>query len=139
VSEIEDLARRLYAALGAGDAAAIDELLAPDFDGHLADGMPLGLGGVKRGAGAMRDEGWWAIGRAFAARAEPDEWIRCADGRLLVLGRYRGRARTSGGALDAAFAHLWTAAGGRLTALRHFTDTARWTDALAGSPGDSAH
>jgi 2-(1,2-epoxy-1,2-dihydrophenyl)acetyl-CoA isomerase len=96
--------------------------------------MPLGLGGPKRGAAAMRDDGWWAIGRAFAARAEPVEWIRCADGRLLVLGRYRGRARTSGGALDAAFAHVWTAAGGRLTVLRHFTDTARWTDALTETP-----
>jgi 2-(1,2-epoxy-1,2-dihydrophenyl)acetyl-CoA isomerase len=132
--EIEELVRRLYAALEAGDAAAVDELLAPDFDGQLAEGMPLGLGGPKRGAAAMRDDGWWAIGRAFAARAEPDEWVRCADGRLLVLGRYRGRARQSGGALDAAFAHVWTAAGGRLTALRHFTDTARWTDALAETP-----
>lgn len=129
--EIEELVRRLYAALGEGDAAAIDKLLAPDFDGQLASGMPLGLGGPKRGAAAMRDEGWWAIGRAFAARAEPDEWIPCADGRLLVIGRYRGRARAAdGGQLDAEFAHLWSAADGRLTGLRHFTDTVRWVDAL---------
>jgi 2-(1,2-epoxy-1,2-dihydrophenyl)acetyl-CoA isomerase len=129
-AEIEELVRRLYAALERGDAAAIDELLAPDFDGHLAEGMPLGLGGEKRGAATMRDEGWWAIGRSFAARAEPNEWIPCGDGRLLVLGRYRGRARVTGRELDAEFAHLWSAAGGRLTALRHYTDTARWADAV---------
>jgi 2-(1,2-epoxy-1,2-dihydrophenyl)acetyl-CoA isomerase len=132
--EIEKLVRRLYAALETGDAAAIDELLAPDFDGHLAEGMPLGLGGPKRGAPAMRDEGWWAIGRAFAARAVPSEWIPCADGRLLVIGRYRGRSRRTGRDLDAAFAHLWSAAGGRLMTLRHFTDTARWAEALLQTP-----
>lgn len=125
--------RRLYAALAAGDAAAIEELLAADFDGELAEGMPFGLGGPKRGAVAMRDDGWWPLGRAFAARAEPAEWIPCADGRLLVIGRYRGRARAGGGALDAAFAHLWSARGGRLTALRHFTDTARWVEAASDS------
>lgn len=118
--------RRLYAALEAGDGAAIEELLAPDFDGHLAEGMPGGIGGPKRGAIAMRDDGWWRIGRAFSARAVPAEWIPCAGGRLLVLGRYRGRHRASGRELDAAFAHLWSADDGRLTALRHFTDTVKW-------------
>lgn len=125
--------RRLYEALATGDGDTIDVLLAPEFAGELADGMPLGLGGPRAGARAMRDHGWWALGRAFAVRAEPAEWIPCLDGRLLVLGRYVGRAR-GGGALDAAFAHLWSASGGSLTALRHFTDTARWTDAVKLNP-----
>jgi ketosteroid isomerase-like protein len=129
--DTEALVRRLYEALAGGDGAAIEELLAPDFEGGLAEGMPLGLGGPRAGAFAMRDEGWWAIGRAFAARAEPHEWIPCADGRLLVIGRYTGRARATGRELDAEFAHLWSAGEGRLTGLRHFTDTARWTETLA--------
>ena len=130
MSQIAELVRRLYVALAAGDAEALDELLAPGFQGRLAEGMPLGLGGPKAGAAAMRDEGWWAIGRAFAVTAEPDEWIACVDGRLLVLGRYRGRARSHERSFDAEFAHLWSADNGRLTALQHFTDTARWSDAL---------
>jgi ketosteroid isomerase-like protein len=128
--EIEDLVRRLYTALAGGDGAAIEELLARDFEGALAEGMPLGLGGPRAGAIAMRDEGWWALGRVFAARAEPREWIPCADGRLLVIGRYTGRARATGRVLDAEFAHLWSAAEGRLTRLWHLTDTARWTESL---------
>jgi len=129
-SAIEELVERLYAALLAGDGAAIEGLLAPDFDGLLAPGLPLGLGGSKRGPAAMRDDGWWAIGRAFAVRAQLRESIECADGRLLVLGRYAGRARSSGRKFEAEFAHLWSARDGRLCALRQYTDTALWVAAL---------
>lgn len=134
MSAIEDLVRRVYPALASGDRAALGELLAPDFDGVLAEGMPLGIGGRHAGAEAMQRDGWWAIGRAFAVQAEPQDWIPTADGRLLVTGRYRGHARETDGALDAAFAHLWSSDGECLTALRHFTDTARWAAALDDIP-----
>jgi ketosteroid isomerase-like protein len=130
VPEIDDLVSRLYAALGSGDAAAVGELLAPDFDGRFAKLMPLGIGGHKVGAVAAREQGWWAIGRAFSVRIEPQEWIGCADGRLFVIGRYVGRARSTGRAFEADFAHLWHARDGRLTSVHQFTDTASWTAAL---------
>jgi ketosteroid isomerase-like protein len=127
---IEELVRRLYEALATGDAAAVAELLAPDFQGSIAPGMPLELGGPKDGMAAMRDDGWWAIGRAFSVRVKPEEWIPCADGRLLVIGRYVGRARASGRPFEAEVAHLWSAAGDRLTSVHQFTDTVMWRDAL---------
>lgn len=122
---IVELVRAVYAALEAGDREALLQLLHPDFEATLTDGLPSG-GGVHRGAEAMMRDGWGAIGRAFAVRAEPAEWIECTDGRLLVLGRYGGHARGSGGAIDAAFAHLWSASAGRLTGLWQLTDSARW-------------
>jgi 2-(1,2-epoxy-1,2-dihydrophenyl)acetyl-CoA isomerase len=128
---IRTLVKRLYAALAAGDAAALEELLVPDFDGLLAEGLPLGIGGRHRGIEQMRERGWWAIGRAFRMRVEPSEWIACADGRLLVTGRYVGSARSTGALVDARFAHLWTARDERLAALWHLTDTAPWVAALA--------
>lgn len=127
---IRTLVTRLYAALAAGDAAALAELLAPDFEGLLAEGLPLGSGGRHRGIEDMRERGWWAIGRAFRLRVEPAEWIACDDGRLLVTGRYVGAARATGRAVDARFAHLWTARGDRLTDLWQLTDTAAWNAAL---------
>lgn len=123
---VTDLVSRVYPALAVGDKAAMQELLAPDFVGRLAEGMPVG-GGVHEGSQAMLDEGWWAIGREFAVRAEPDEFIPCADGRLLVLGRYRGRRRDTDTEVDASFAHLWTAREGRLIAVVQVTDTASWS------------
>lgn len=125
----EDLARRLYPALAEGDRAALDELLDPDFVGVLADGLPFGIGGEHRGADAMRRNGWGGIARHFAARAEPARFSPLPDGRLLVTGRYRGKGRRGGGALDAGFAHVLTVGRGRITALEQFTDTARWAEA----------
>lgn len=129
-TDLAGLVRRLYAALAAGDRDALGGLLHPDFEGTLAAGLPLGLGGTRRGAAAMIDGGWWAIGAAFALRVEAEEWIACADGRLLVTGRYVGRTRSTGAAVDAAFAHLWTARDGRLASVWQLTDTARWHAAL---------
>jgi 2-(1,2-epoxy-1,2-dihydrophenyl)acetyl-CoA isomerase len=131
---LQPLVIGVYDALARGDADALGELLDPDFEAHFADGLPLGIGGRHVGAAAAMRGGWWAIGRAYSLRAVPEEWIPTADGRLLVLGVYRGSARATGAAVEAGFAHLWTAAGGRLVALRQLTDTARWVDALA-DPG----
>jgi ketosteroid isomerase-like protein len=127
----EALARRLYPALAAGNRDALLELLDSDFRAHFADGMPFGIGGEHAGAPAAIAEGWWEIGRAYSVRAEPREWIRAADGRLLVVGRYHGRARATGRNFEAEFMHLWESAGGRLVTLRQLTDTAAWTQALA--------
>jgi 2-(1,2-epoxy-1,2-dihydrophenyl)acetyl-CoA isomerase len=124
-----DLARALYAALAAGDRAQLDVLLHPEFTGHIAEGMPFGTGGDHDGPAAMRRNGWGAIARHFEARAEPERFLDLADGRLLVTGRYRGRGKQGGAALDAAFAHLIGIDQERIKSLEQFTDTARWHDA----------
>lgn len=124
-----ELVIRLYPALAAGAEATLVELLAPDFVGHLAAGLPAPIGGRHDGPRAMIDDGWWAIGRRFKVRAEPEEWYPCGGGRLVVLGRYKGRHRgpaERAPVVDAAFAHLWTAAGGRLCRLVQVTDTVAW-------------
>lgn len=125
---MDELAKRLYAALATGDGAELDLLLHPDFRGVLADGMPAGAG-EHIGAPAMRADGWGAIGRHFAASAEPERFLPLADGRLLVTGRYTGRGRRGGGPVAAAFAHLITVSDGRISALEQYTDTARWAEA----------
>ena len=123
------LARALYAALAAGDREQLDALLHPEFTGRTAEGMPFGIGGDHDGPAAMRRNGWGAIARHFEARAEPERFLDLADGRLLVTGRYRGRGKQGGAALDAAFAHLIAIDQGRIKSLEQFTDTARWHDA----------
>jgi 2-(1,2-epoxy-1,2-dihydrophenyl)acetyl-CoA isomerase len=126
-----DLARALYAALAAGDREQLDALLHPEFTGRTAEGMPFGIGGDHDGPAAMRRNGWGAIARHFDARAEPEKFLDLADGRLLVTGRYRGRGKQGGSALDAAFAHLIAVDQGRIKSLEQFTDTARWHDAAS--------
>jgi len=128
-SKPADLARALYAALATGDREQLDRLLHPEFVGLTAEGMPFGIGGRHDGPAAMRRNGWGAIARHFQARAEPEQFLDLADGRLLVTGRYRGHGKQGGIPLDAAFAHLIAVEDGRIRALEQFTDTARWCEA----------
>jgi 2-(1,2-epoxy-1,2-dihydrophenyl)acetyl-CoA isomerase len=131
---IERLVTQLYEALAAGDADALERFLSPGFRGDVTAGMPPNAGGMHEGAGAMRDNAWWTIGRAFAVRPVADEMVPCADGRLLVRGRYVGRARSTGQDFDARFAHLWTADNGRLTSVWQVADTTVMAQALEEAP-----
>jgi len=109
-----DVAAAFYAALAAGDRDQLDALLDPEFTGRTAEGMPFGIGGVHDSPAAMRRNSWGVIARHFEARAEPERFLDLADGRLLVTGRYRGRGKQGGAALDAAFAHLIAVDQGRI-------------------------
>ena len=51
-------AESLYQALAAGNADALTQLLAPDFIGHAAEGLPLDMGGTHVGPEAMRTNLW---------------------------------------------------------------------------------
>ncbi|MEW6475091.1 MAG: nuclear transport factor 2 family protein [Actinomycetota bacterium] len=136
MSTINELVAALYPALARGDRDTIARLVAPDFQGTLTEGLPMG--GVHHGREAMTENGWWAFGRAFKVRAEPAQWLSCPDGRLLVIGRYVGSARTSGVPIDAAFVHLWSADADQLTSVWQLTDSALFVNALERT-GDDHH
>ena len=128
------LVERLYASLAAGDRDVVEALLHPAFVVTFAAGLPFGIGGTHHGTAAI-DRGWWAIGRAFELHVEPDEWIDCLDGRLLVLGRYVGHARATRTPISAAYTHLFAGDGERLTSLIQLTDSALWLAALGDQSG----
>jgi ketosteroid isomerase-like protein len=122
-------AQEIYDALGRRDAAALQRLLDPECEGEVTAGLPAGIGGLYRGREAVLGM-WGRVARLFDIRPEPAEYLSTADGRLLVLGRYRGQARATGREVDAAFAHVLTVRGGRLQRLVQITDSQRWSDAL---------
>ena len=127
-----DAARAYYEALEARDAAALLEILHPDAELRLTDGLPDGLGGSYRGGRAVLG----ALGRVaeiFDVVARPQTLFDAEGDRAVVLGRYVGRARASGRPLDAAFVHVLEFREGRVARHIQVTDSSRWTDAL-GSP-----
>ncbi len=127
--------QQLYDALATGHREVIDGLLDPEFVGHAAEGLPLGMGGRHVGAEAMRTNLWWRIGQHFTARAVATDFQLLGDGRLMVIGRYHGAARRSGRQLDAEFVHLFGfAPDGRISTLHQLTDTAAWHAALDTPP-----
>ena len=122
--------RRSYEAFERGDMEAVVADMDEEIEWHQAQGLPHG--GTYRGLDAVRraifdplDEDWWD-----GFRADPTEFIDAGD-QVVVLGRYTGRAKATGRALDVPFAHVWTFRDGKAVRFRQFLDTAGWVGALA--------
>jgi ketosteroid isomerase-like protein len=124
-----DAVRRSYEAFARDDLDAVVADMHDEIEWHQAQGLPHG--GVYHGLPAVRraifeplDEEWWD---EFSA--DPSEFLE-AGADIVVLGRYRGRAKETGKTLDVPFAHIWTFSGGKAVRFRQFLDTAGWVEAL---------
>lgn len=125
-----DAVRRSYEAFARGDMDAVVADMDAEIEWHQAQGLPHG--GLHRGLDEVRraifeplGEEWWD---EFAA--DPEDFLD-ADGEIVVLGRYRGRAKGTGKRLDVPFVHVWSFRDGRAWRFRQFLDTAGWNEALS--------
>jgi ketosteroid isomerase-like protein len=126
-----DLVAGFYTAAQAADGGAILALLHPGFEAHTAPGLPFGAGGTFHGPRETLERVWGAVFTGYDTAPYAETWHETADGLIVVTGRYRGAARTTGRPYEAEFAHLWRVADGKIIWLHQYTDTARWRDALA--------
>jgi ketosteroid isomerase-like protein len=124
------LVQRSYAAFARDDLDGVLEDMHSEIEWHQAQGLPHG--GFYRGRDEVRrnifeplDEEWWD-----EFTAEPDEFLD-AGSEVVVLGRYRGRAKRTGKHLDVPFVHVWTVRDGKVVRFRQFLDTAGWVEALS--------
>jgi uncharacterized protein len=69
---------------------------------------------------------WATIDSIYDIAVEPREYLTVSDQRVVVVGRYLGRAKTDDTVVDATFAHVIDTEGDRMTALHQITDTASW-------------
>jgi ketosteroid isomerase-like protein len=125
-----DLVKRSYAAFELGDLDGVLGDMDPRIEWQQAQGLPHG--GTYHGVDEVRknifdplDEEWWD---EFSA--VPTEFLDAA-GEVVVLGRYRGRAKGTGKQLDVPFVHVWTVRGEKAVRFRQFLDTAGWIEALS--------
>ncbi|MUL74649.1 nuclear transport factor 2 family protein [Mycolicibacterium sp. CBMA 226] len=126
-----EIATRLYAAFTSHDRLALAALLHPDFTGRVSEGMPFGLGGAVHSPEQMLRDVWGGASAHYETAPHPDEYVVAGDNRVIVLGYYRGRCRTTGRHYAAAFAHDITVRDGKIASLTQITDTKPWHDALA--------
>jgi hypothetical protein len=122
--------RRSYEAFARDDLDGVVADMHEEIEWHQAQGLPhggfyRGLVEVRRAIFEPLDEEWWD---EFSA--DPDEFID-AGADVLVLGRYRGRAKGTGKELDVPFAHVWSFRDGKAVRFRQFLDTAGWVEALS--------
>jgi ketosteroid isomerase-like protein len=118
ISGIETV-RAFYAALGRGDAAAALGLMADDIEWNTMWHYKVdGRGPQKVAEGLLKP--LMAEWSSFALT--PAEYI--ADGDTVVsLGRFTGVHGASGKPVDAAYAHVWDVASGKIERFRQYIDT----------------
>jgi ketosteroid isomerase-like protein len=119
-----------YAALANNDPSVLFGAMAPDIEWNQAEGNPLAdrnpyVGGQAIGEGVF--------GRLMAAidsfTATPDRFVESGD-EVIVLGRYGGTMKHSGGKLDAPFCHVFRFDGDRIVTFQQFTDSAQWAELM---------
>lgn len=119
---------RLYRAFGAGDGATISGLLAADLVWMEGEGGPLADRNPYNGPAAVFEGVFGRIGAQFEGFVvTPATYLPSGD-RVVVMGRYTGRHRATGEALDAQFAHVFTIRSGQIVHFQQYTDTAQWMD-----------
>ena len=111
-----------YAAFVRGDIPGVLSALASDVDWHVPGPVEAPYVGRRK----SRDD----VGRFFADVAksveftvfEPQEFVAQGD-RVVALGHYEGRVRTTGKPFAADWAMTWRLRDGKVVAFREFTDT----------------
>jgi ketosteroid isomerase-like protein len=120
-----DTVRAFYAALGHGDAPAALGLMADDIEWNTMWRYKVDGRGPQRVAEGLFKP-LMAEWSSFAL--VPTEYI-AEGGTVVSLGRFTGVHAVSGKTVDAAYAHVWDVAEGRIQRFRQYIDTLAVADA----------
>jgi ketosteroid isomerase-like protein len=124
------VAEQTYEAFARGDVPGVLENFREDVEWRAAEGLPWG--GVHNGPNAVAENVFGAVMAEVDGFALNIERFIASEGDIvLVLGRYSGKGRRGGKPLDAAFAHVWELEDGKLRRFLHYTDTAKFNEALS--------
>jgi uncharacterized protein len=116
-----EVVRDLYRAMRERDDAAVHVLCAADVVWVQSPGFPGG--GTWHGPQEVIERVFRANAERWAGFAFTAEEFLEADGRVVVLGAYSGRAATTGKEMRAIVAHVYDVVGGRVVRFRMFADT----------------
>lgn len=119
------IVRRLYEARG--NPEVIRQVLAPDVCWEVVAGFPHS--DVYHGLSGVVDFFTRLFGDFEEWRTEPSEFFEIGD-RVIAIGSYSARAKTTGKTFKAQFAHVWTLRDGVIVRLQQCADTAQLAKAL---------
>src|SRR5258706_10254703 len=98
------LVHRFYDAMQAGDVAGLLATLAPDFVGHVSEGIPGGYGGTHVGGEHMLGNCWAPIHRTFGALPYPSRDLIAQPGHVILTREDPGTPPATPPQFTAAFA-----------------------------------
>lgn len=123
------LVKGLYDAFARGDAAAVLGAFDPGIEWREAEGFLYADGNPYRGPQAVAEGVLQRLGSDVEHfTVSPERFVEAGD-TVLVEGRYRGRMKATGRAVDAQFAHVWQVRNGKVVRFQQYTDTRQWADA----------
>jgi ketosteroid isomerase-like protein len=117
---------------GSDDPLAVwrDEILAPDVDHRAIEGAPDDVGPILGREAMLAYLGeWYEMFEGFSS--VPEEIIDPTPGRVIVVWRVSGRARTSGVVTDMTLAIDYTIADGKVVRGREYATKDEALAALA--------
>lgn len=122
----------LYAAFTAGDIPAVTALMAHDIAWHEAEGNKLADRSPYIGPQAVVEGVFQRLAADFETfEVEIDTFI--SEGDLVVTaGRYRGKGRESGVAINPRIASFWTVKDGKIASFQQHVDTLILARAVGG-------
>lgn len=117
------LVQQAYQYQSEGDVQSLLNLLTEDVQWQLPSMENVAFAGTWRG----REQ----VGQFFSTLAqvqdvvefEPEEFIAQGD-KVVVLGRFSMRVKSTGRISASAWAHVWTIKSGKVTHFREYVDTA---------------
>lgn len=118
--------RDAYLALERRDLPAFLAAFAHDVEYRIPDVLPWG--GTRHGHDGI-ESFVEVMDEHVDVSVQPDEVIDAGD-RIVVLGRFLGRALATGRTLEARFAHVWAFRNGVASQVEAYVDTAVVLDAL---------
>jgi uncharacterized protein len=129
-----EVVKRMYEAIERRDADALQRVLADDVEWVIPPSLPWG--GTRHGPAEVADFQATMGEHLRNSTVETDEFIDVGAGELIVLGRYRGEAVTSGAGVEAEFAHHVKVIDGRVERFQNYIDSGEILKAIAEPPSD---
>lgn len=126
-----ELIQNLYEAFGKGDVPTVLGAFAPHIQWREAEGFYLAEGNPYVGPQAVAEGVFQRIVSDLDDfTVVPQNTIDGGD-TVVVEGRYRGKVKSTGKAVDAQFAHVWGFEDGKVVRFQQYTDTEQWRAARA--------
>lgn len=129
-TENVEIARGGYDAFNRGEIEAVLGIMDPDIEWQEPEVEGLPASGIHHGREAVAENVFGRVQEDWDEfQVLPEEFLDAGE-RVVVLGRFQGKGKASGGTLDAPFAHIWTLRDGKLVWFRNYMDTANFLQAL---------
>jgi ketosteroid isomerase-like protein len=117
-----ELVKGIYAAFARGDVAGVLGAMHPDIEWTEAEGFPYA--GTYRGPDAIVQNVFMKLGSEWEGfQVRPHEFLEPGSA-VVVFGRYSGRYRATGRAMEADFAHVWRLRDRKVAAFKQYVDSA---------------